>query len=318
MPKDGASYYGQLQQENRLLEQAMLSLAESENRRDQIKHQITELISNDSQPQAMVKTSLELRIEDQEERVDELLLLYTEEHPDVINSRRVLESLKERKQAELSETQNTDQDSLGNNPVYQELQISLGRVEADVSSVGTRVLSLEGKARELRERIDIVPQIEAQLQRLNRDYDVHRKNYTQLVSRREQARIADDAESGGEKVKIRILEPPYVPIKPQFPNKPLFDLAILVLSIGIGYGIAFLISLMQPVFYNQRELMKIIGGSVLGGISKFDTPDVLRKRRLNVFLFSIANLLFFGTAGVLIYLHIEGVLILSSLQMMVM
>jgi polysaccharide chain length determinant protein (PEP-CTERM system associated) len=316
MPRDGNDYFRQLQNALSTLEQEQLVLSQLRNRRNRIAEQIAELKISESESRTVVKSSLDLRIEEQEKSLFELLLIYTEEHPDAINARHVLIALRSRKEQEAAQFAKTT--SLLDNPVYQEQQIALGRVEADISSVGTRVFSLESKAKELRERIDIVPQIEAQLQRLDRDYEVNRKNYTQLVSRREQARIAEDAEADGEKVKIRILEPPYVPIKPQFPNKPLFDLAIVVLSIGIGYGIAFLISLMQPVFYNQRELMKIIGGTVLGGISKFDTPDVLRKRRRNVFLFTIANLLFFGTAGVLIYLHTEGVLILSSLQMMVM
>ena len=112
MPDDGASYYGQLRQENLLLEQARLSLAESENRRDQIKIQIAELKSNETSREVMFKTSLDLRIEEQERGIDELLLLYTDEHPDVINARHVLETLKERKQEEVVEIQNMYQGSI--------------------------------------------------------------------------------------------------------------------------------------------------------------------------------------------------------------
>ena len=138
MPGDGASYYGQLQRENLLLEQARLSLAESENRRDQIKLQIiklksAELKSTENSKEVIVKTSLDLRIEDQEGKVDELLLLYTEEHPDVINASYVLESLKERKQQEQVETEITGQGSINTNPVYQELQILLASTEVDIS-----------------------------------------------------------------------------------------------------------------------------------------------------------------------------------------
>jgi polysaccharide chain length determinant protein (PEP-CTERM system associated) len=314
MPKDGASYYGQLQQENLLLEQARLSLAESENRRDQIKLQIAELKSNVSGEEVSAKTSLDLRIEDQEGKVDELLLLYTEEHPDVINARHVLESLKERKQAELSETLNTNQGSIGKNPVYQELQILLAATEADISSYKTRVNSMEKKQRDLKRLIDIVPKIEADLERLNRDYEVHKNNYNQLVERREKAKISEDVEAGGEQVKFRIIEPPFAPQRPDFPDRPLFDAGVLLLALGIGYGVSLLISFFKPVFYNQYDIRNVMTTPILGSIKKFDTPGVLSKRRRNLALFSLINVSLVCVASYLIFLHSKDVVIIDRIK----
>ena len=312
MPQDGTDYFRQLQEALNVLEQTELTLSEMRNRRDRIRQQITELENNEVRSETLVKTNLDARIEEQENRLDELLLLYTDEHPDVINGREVLSQLQQRKEKEAEQIISTS--TLLDNPVYQELQISLSKTEADISSVSTRVLSLKRKAEELRERIDIVPQIEAEMQRLNRDYEIHKQNYNQFVARREKARISDEAETGGEQVKFRIIEPPYVPFKPQYPNRPLLDFGVLIMAIGIGYGISLLISLFQPIFYNPRDLIKNIGGSVLGGISKFDTPKVLSKRRRNFVLFGMANLLLLCTVGVLILLHSRGTLILSRLQ----
>jgi len=314
MPQDGASYYGQLRQENRLLEQARLSLAESENRRDQIKIQIAELKSNEGSQEVLFKTSLDLRIEEQERGLDELLLLYTDEHPDVINARHVLESLKKRKQGEVTETQNMDQGSMITNPVYQELQIRLAATEADISSLITRVKSMEKKQKELKRLIDIVPKIEAELQRLDRNYDVHRKNYNQLVGRREKAKISEDVEAGGDQVKFRIIEPPFAPQRPHFPNRPLFDLAVLALALGIGYGVSLLISLFQPVFYNQNDIRNVMTTPILGSIRKFDTPAVLNKRRRNLAMFSLANILLLSAAGYLIFLHSNDAIIIDHIK----
>lgn len=316
MPDDSKNYYGQLQEVDRELEQGNLLLSELRNRRDRIRTQIAELRADKSMQEAVVKTSLDLRIEEQEKRLDEMLLIYTEQHPDVINARHVLESLRERKAEEAQ--QNVGSTTLNDNPVFQELQIFLSKAEADISSVTARIESLEAKQTELRRRVNVVPKIEAELSRLNRDYEVHRKNYNELVSRREQARISEEVESGTEQVKFRIIEPPYVPLRPEFPNRALFDFGVILLAIGIGYGFGLLLSLLQPVFYNQRDLMTQLGRSVLGTVSKFDTPNVVSRRRKNVVLFGAVNLLFLVAGGVLIYLHHEGVLILSRLQTLVM
>jgi polysaccharide chain length determinant protein (PEP-CTERM system associated) len=323
MPNDGANYYSQYQENGGRLEQAKLSLNESLQRHIKIKEQLDKLqlsinTENINRPE-LIKSSLSGPISSQEVKLQNLLLLYTDQHPDVINAELVLQTLKTREDAEM-ELLKDEPKVIGpdtSNPLIQELLFLLTQTEADISSFRTRALSLEEKQNALKKLIDVVPQIESELQRLNRDYDVHKGNYNELVQRREQARISDDVESGADQVKFRIIEPPYVSPTPQFPNRPLFDLAVLLAALGIGYGVSLLISLLQPVFYNQTEL-GALGRAVLGTVSKFDTIEVLAKRRRNLFMFISANALFVTVGIALIYLHSRGILILSTLKLEVM
>jgi len=320
MPNDGANYYSQYQENGGRLEQAKLSLNESLQRHIKIKEQLDKLqlsinAENVNRPE-LIESSLSGTISSQEVKLQNLLLLYTDQHPDVINAELVLQTLKTREDAEMEmlkvEPKVNGPDT--SNPLIQELLFLLTQTEADISSFRTRALSLEAKQNALKKLIDVVPQIESELQRLNRDYDVHKENYNELVQRREQARISDEVESGADQVKFRIIEPPYVSPTPQFPNRPLFDLAVLLAALGIGYGVSLLISLLQPVFYNQTEL-GALGRAVLGTVSKFDTIEVLAKRRRNLFMFISANALFVTVGIALIYLHSRGILILSTLPL---
>jgi polysaccharide chain length determinant protein (PEP-CTERM system associated) len=315
MPKDGANYYDQLQESTVKLEQAELLLTESENRREKIRLQIAELKSGDQDVVASVKSSLDGRIENQEEKVDELLLLYTDEHPDVINARVVLKSLNERRLNELELLEQSDLSNSGStNPVLQELQILLVQTEVDISSYSTRVAAMQRDRAKLQRLVDIVPKIETELKRLNRDYEVHRKNYNELVARREQAKIYEDVESGGDQVRFRVIEPANVPNEPEYPNRPLLDLGVLGAAIAIGYGVSLLISFFQPVFYNVKEIRSVLHTPILGSIRKFDTPQVLRKRRMNLTWFSLANLSLLSLAGFLIHLHHQDESILVLIQ----
>lgn len=313
MPNDSKNYFTQLQDIERQIEQNEQILSELNNRGGRIQAQMAEFKAN--QEEVVIRTSLDDRIEQQEKKLDEMLLLYTDQHPDVMNVQHVLETLRERKEEEGKKIQPNR--TLENSPVYQEMQIQLSKTEADISTISTRVNSLSKKREELIRLVNIVPKIEGELLRLNRDYEVHRKNYNELVGRREQARISDEVESGTEQVKFRVIEPPYVPIRPDFPNRALFDLAVLFIAIGIGYGFALLLALLQPVIYNQSDLMKKIGGSILGAVNKFDTPNVLSKRRKNALVFGLANLVFLCSAGMVIYFHYQGMLILSRIQTLV-
>jgi len=313
MPKDGANYYSDLQQIKGELEDAELQLQESTNRRNKIQSRLRGFKNQEVKQE--VVSSYDDRILDQESKLDDLLLLYTDEHPDVINAKMVLESLKARKKAELKEkTAETTTIQASDNPVYQELQILLTTTEADISSLRARVASLQKKTEELKELVDIVPRIEAELQRLNRDYDVHKKNYNELVERREQARISEEVESGTEQVKFRIIEPPYVPLQASFPNRPMFDALVAVIALVIGYGLGLLISMFKPVFYNPDDLKKFIDLPILGAVSKYDTPKVLNKRRRNLLLFLSVNVAFLMTAIVLAFIHSREILILAKIQ----
>jgi polysaccharide chain length determinant protein (PEP-CTERM system associated) len=314
MPKDGANYFTQLQTVKQQLEEAQLARSESLNRQKKIN---TTLSGIDDQQDVTVEltSSYDERIRSQEQKLDDLLLLYTDEHPDVINARMVLDSLKERREAEMSEKEKQSSGtSRMDNPVYQQLEIMLATIEADISSYNARITTLQKKHDDLKQLVDIVPKIEGELQRLNRDYDIHKKNYNELVERREQAKISEEVESGTEQVKFRIIEPPFVPLEASFPNRPLFDAVVLILSLGLGYGLSLLISLLQPVFYTSSDLKSFLDYPILGGVHKYDTDEVLFKRRRNLVFFLTANFFLVATGAVLIFLHSQNVLILSSLQ----
>jgi polysaccharide chain length determinant protein (PEP-CTERM system associated) len=228
-----------------------------------------------------------------------------------------LDTLKQRREKELEDLVNKGQPTMTSNPVQQELQILLTKTEADISSIKARVLSFQKKQGELKRLVDTVPKIEAEMQRLNRDYEIHKERYNQLVQRRETAKITEDVDSGTEHVKFRIVEPPYVAYEPDYPNRVLFDAAILVLSLGVGYGFGFLLSLLRPVFYNINDLNGYTGMAVLGAVSKFDTVDVLDKRHRNLIMFVLANITVVCIGIVTMIAHSQGILFTNLIKSLV-
>lgn len=313
MPKDGANHYAQLHKVTTELENIEIAYGEAFNRRLQLIERLGEF-TEDTINQPAPGSNYDQKILDQEARLDDLLLLYTDVHPDVINAKVILVTFKKRREDEMANAKPAEQTKLSENIVHQDIQILLTETEANLSSLESRRNSFQKKKIELDKLVGIVPRIEADLQRLNRDYSVHRENYTELVSRRERAIISEDVESGTDQVKFRIIEPPFVPLKPNFPNRLLFDLGALVFALGTGYGLSLLISLFQPVYYNPTDLRKFSGYTILGSIQKYDTPEVLSRRRRNLFLFSLANLSLIAVLAGLVYLHMQGILIASTLQ----
>src|SRR5204862_6631644 len=89
------------------------------------------------------------------------------------------------------------------------------------------------------------PQGEAEYQNISRDYSVLQKNYEDRLARRESSNLTAAADTGADKVRLRIIEPPQVPSIPVAPNR--FLLISVVLLAVHGAGAALRILLHQPV-----------------------------------------------------------------------
>ncbi len=290
MPGEGRDYYARLQSAQADLEAARLQLRELQNRRAAQLQQLQDLEDDESslgiyQDTSGAGSAIDARIQSLQSRLDELLLRFTEQHPDVIETRRLIENLEKKRDAEAMERAETAPPS---NPLYQQMQMVLTETEAQIASMRARVSEYEARVRKLQEMVDTVPKVEAELQRLNRDYAVHKKNYEQLLARREQASISEQAEISADDVKFRVVEPPRVPLAPSGPNRILLMTFALLGALAAGAAVAFVLSQIRPTFDDSRQLKEVTGLPVFGTVSMVYTDQIRRRRRLALASFAVA------------------------------
>jgi len=302
LPRDnGGDFGGQLMQATDQLNQARLELAEAEQARNAIRHQIsgdpvkpgTKVIDP-----ALIDPELEARIAATQKNLDNLRLQYTEQHPDVIANRRLLDQLLAQK-ADLGKHKKRSLDpGASYSPMLQQLNVALSQAEARVASMRARVVEYEGRVARLRNQSAIAPEVEAQLAQLNRDYQVNRENYQKLVERRESARLSGDLSSATDMLQFRVIDPPTVPNHPTGPNRVRLFSLVFVGALIAGLAVAFLMSQLRPTFLSQSTLREVTDLPVLGSIGMNWTPEqtVKRKRRLVALAGSV--LLLFGAYGI--------------------
>ena len=119
----------------------------------------------------------------------------------------------------------------------------------------------------------------AEQTRLNRDYEVLKRQYDELLLDREQVRLRSGVQSKTDAVTFRVIEPPSRPVVPVAPNRPLLLSVILIVALAIGAGIAFTKGQLQTTFPTQARLEQVTGLPVLGSISEFFTAERLAERR---------------------------------------
>jgi polysaccharide chain length determinant protein (PEP-CTERM system associated) len=295
MPSDGASYYQRRESIATQIREAELQLREAERRADSLKRQLEggELQPTDTMV-TEVLSPLDSRIKILEEKLDGLLIQYTERHPDVVSTRKILADLRRERDAEragLRQVSGAGDPRLARNPVFQQLKLSLTAAEAEVAAIKARVEEYRKREQDLSRLVNTIPQVEAELSRLNRDYDVHKRNYQELVTRREALAISDQAGKTSDEVQFNVVEPPKAPLKPASPDRPQMLTVVLFAGFGAGGGFAWLLGMIRPAVYTREGLAAVAEVPVLGSISRVSTQQERNQRRARVALFILGCLM---------------------------
>jgi len=230
-------------------------------------------------------TALDGRIAELEQRLSSLSIEYTDKHPEVVRTQSLLEELRQRRQEELASRPQQEagpaaSSPLDLNPVYQNMKIQLSNTQVEIASLQATLEEKTARVERLRELVDVIPEVEAELSRLNRDYNVVQSRYQEMLQRWENLQTSQRVGTTTESVKFRIIEPPFAPSDPTGPPRGLFLMGVFVLALGAGGGMAVLLCLVRPVFFRIQEL-KPMGFPVIGTVAEHETPAI---RRRHVFL----------------------------------
>lgn len=226
------------------------------------------------------------RIAETQARLDELLLRFTDKHPDVVSTRQALIELRARQQQELEAFRRGDaaaiaSSGLAANPVYQSIQVQLNQTDVEIAALRGQLVDHQRAEADLKRLLNTAPAVEAEFARLARDYDVNRAQYTSLLERLEKAKLSDNASETGM-ANFDIIEKPNAASQPTSPKRPLLLLASLMFALGAGLGSAWLMTQLRPVFTNSAAFTEVTGVPVFGVVSATMTSESQRRSRLRL------------------------------------
>ena len=165
------------------------------------------------------------------------------------------------------------------------MRISLADAEANVASSRAKLAGLQAQYDQLKSQAQLVPKIEAEYAQLNRDYDVQKKTYENLVARRGAASMGKDVQdtSGAQ---FRVIDPPRVSPQPVAPNRLLLLGVAFAAAIGAGFFASVVASQLMPTFHDARTLREVTKRPILGMVSMLPSDALRRLRRRNAWLFA--------------------------------
>jgi polysaccharide chain length determinant protein (PEP-CTERM system associated) len=323
---DGKDVATRLAEISTQLESARLMLREAEKSRDAAKKQLTDArggqaVGSGALPNLLQESGItvstpeiDVRIEAQKRNLDSLLQRYTDQHPDVQGTRRLLTDLEELKRKEVVELQRKASLTASKAPVaaaenlaVQELNRMMATSEVQVAALKARVDEYAGRYAQIRESLKTAPQIEAEAAQLNRDYAITKKNYEDLVARRQSAVMSGELDVASGVAEFRLIDPPRVSPKPVSPNRLLLLPLALITALASGLFFAFASAQLRPTFGDADELRTKTGLPLLGMVTALGTDDDRKRER--------ASLLRFVTAsGGLVGLFVAGLIAMTLMN----
>lgn len=311
LPGSGGDYFTRLQQAE--AEAAMVAgqVQALQARRDQIYRQ-TEGdepllgLASGAGPSGAGGTSVDGPIADLERQLADLRIRVTDKHPDVLRVQQTLADLyairDQEREKQASAGPAVDAYNLNANPVYQQLLITLSQADSELAAVRQELAQKQANVAYLKRMVDTLPVVEADMNRLNRDYEVVKRQYDTLLQRLESARLSDEAQSDGEQVTFDVIEPPRVPLFPSAPKRGLLFSGVLAAALALGLGVAFLFNMHAPVFFSSQQLTAFSGLPVFGAIGLARPSRVTRQ---DLAFGAVVGMLFL-TFGVVLALGATG------------
>jgi polysaccharide chain length determinant protein (PEP-CTERM system associated) len=306
---DGKDITVRLSELSGQLEKARLELREAENAREAAraaleaeKSQVSTLSTQSLVQEAgtiVATPEIDARLEAQRRHLDALLQRFTDLHPEVVATRRLVKDLEDQRAAEIKALQRAAAAKQaaapaagqggGVSPAIQELNRMIAMSEVQVAALKARVAEYANRYNQARAQLKSAPQLEAEATQLNRDYAIHKKNYEDLVARRETASISGELEVSSGMADFRVIDPPRVAPKPVWPNRQMLLALALLAALGAGGFAAFAASQLRPVFFDVTDLRAKVGLPVLGAISTLMDDGSLRHQKVDRFGFAAAS-----------------------------
>ncbi len=234
-------------------------------------------------------------------RLNELMVKYTENYPEVIRVMAEIESLNE--QLKNEQTVNGDSEGAGTemstlNPLYQQLR-------EELSSIGLELAALDAKEEHYKKLIAskktylrTIPVEKKNLADLERERDTSNNIYEDLVVRLGQSEVSKQMELQDKATTFRIVDPAVLPVKPVSPDRVKIILLGILAGLAGGFGIVFMLDNMDKSVRTVNAL-KTLEIPLLAIIPSIRNPEELIKRkRKDILIYSLTGLYMLCILGV--------------------
>lgn len=204
---------------------------------------------------------------------------YSENHPDVKNVARQIETL--RKQVRNGDKKTPVRDA--DNPSYLQIMAQLDAARKQQEALEAQRDAIKEQQANYQEAINANPEAEQKLAALARDYDNLSVLYRELKAKKLAADMNKTIEDGHAGQRLAVIDPPELPLSTS-PSRKLLLVISFILAGTAATGTVLALYLLSPTVVGSHHLESLLGVAPLVRIPNLKTFDekITLKRRLMI------------------------------------
>jgi polysaccharide biosynthesis transport protein len=233
---------------------------------------------------AVAPSSLDQELARLRAQLTDLSSHYTDRHPDVRKVKEQIaktEKLKQQVDARIAAAPAggaTDESLHAGSPTEMEVESQLKANRVEIENRQRSIQDVQKRIGDYQARLNVTPVREQQMAGLTRDYEQSRKNYEQLLAKRDQSGMATDLEKQQQGEQFRVLDAPNLPQKPFSPNRLKLDLIGLAVGLLVGGFVLVGAEVVDDRIYSKEEIAGIVSAPVLTEIPPLTTATEQGKQ----------------------------------------
>jgi polysaccharide chain length determinant protein (PEP-CTERM system associated) len=176
-----------------------------------------------------------------------------------------------------------NEDPAQNAPLLQ-LQSQLKADQLEISNRQSAIDNLKMRINQYQARLSAEPAVDQQLADLTRGYVQSQENYNGLLKKENDSQMATSMEQMQQGERFMMIDPPSLPLRPDFPNRLKMCEAGLGAGLALGLLVVVLLEFQDDRLYSDREIGKLISAPVICEIPEILDPADLRRQKLKTAL----------------------------------
>ncbi len=118
---------------------------------------------------------------------------------------------------------------------------------------------------------------------MTRGYEQSKANYDDLLKKKNQSVMATSMEQMQQGERFTMLDPPSLPVKPDFPNRLKFCGMGIAAGLALGFLVVFAFEFFDDRMHGEKELKELLPINVMAEIPEIESPlDQENQKRRTV------------------------------------
>jgi succinoglycan biosynthesis transport protein ExoP len=235
-------------------------------------------------------------------KLTDLSSRYTDQFPEIKSLKDQIAQTEKKRASLIAELRAKNNKSPGNenmaenaadlprDPALLQLQSQLQANQTEIANREQSIAGLRAKVNSYQDRLNAAPAREQQLADLTRGYDQSKANYDELLKKQSESAMATSMEQMQQGERFRTLDPPSLPLKPDFPNRLKFCGIGLAVGFALGLLVVAAFEMFDDRLYDDKKIKTLLPIAIMSEIPDISSPsDERREKKRKVLGWAVAS-----------------------------